>query len=62
MLTQWRENLAILAANADRLIDTVRDRGVAGYEEWLNEISQPELGFRLALWLHRRIGLAGMVT
>ncbi|MDP2332605.1 MAG: cation:proton antiporter [Reyranella sp.] len=57
-----RRMVAVLAARADRLIDTVRDRGVEGYEEWLEEISRPDLGFRLALWLHRRFGLEGMVT
>lgn len=57
-----RRMVAVLAARADRLIDTVRDRGVAGYEEWLDRISRPDLGFRLALWLHRRIGIEGMVT
>lgn len=57
-----RRMVAVLAARADRLIDTVRDRGVAGYEEWLERISRPDLGFRLALWLHRRFGLEGMMT
>ena len=57
-----RRMVAVLAARADRLIDRVRDRGVAGYEEWLDRISRPDLGFRLALWLHRRIGIEGMVT
>ena len=36
-----RRMVAVLAASADRLIDTVRDKGVAGYEEWLEEISRP---------------------
>ncbi|TAJ42023.1 MAG: cyclic nucleotide-binding domain-containing protein [Reyranella sp.] len=57
-----RRMVAVLAARADRLIDRVRDRGVAGYEEWLDRISRPDLGFRVALWLHRRIGIEGMVT
>ncbi len=57
-----RRMVAVLAARADRLIDTVRDRGVAGYEEWLDKIARPELGFRLALWLHRRFGIEDMVT
>ena len=57
-----RRMVAVLAARADRLIDTVRDRGVAGYEEWLDKIARPDLGFRLALWLHRRFGIEGMVT
>src|SRR4030095_8284189 len=52
-----RRMVAVLAANADRLIDSVRDKGVAGYAEWLSDISRPDLGFRLALWIHRRLGL-----
>jgi CPA1 family monovalent cation:H+ antiporter len=57
-----RRMVAVLAADADRLIDSVRDKGVAGYEEWLSDISRPDLGFRLALWLHRRLGFEGMLT
>ncbi|MFZ5779097.1 MAG: cation:proton antiporter [Pseudomonadota bacterium] len=51
-----RRMVAVLAADADRLIDSVRDRGVAGYEAWLENISRPDLGFRIALWLQRRLG------
>jgi CPA1 family monovalent cation:H+ antiporter len=54
--------VAVLTASADRLIDNVRDKGVAGYEEWLVDISRPDLGFRLALWLHRRFGFGRMLT
>jgi CPA1 family monovalent cation:H+ antiporter len=57
-----RRMVAVLAADADRLIDAVRDRGVAGYEEWLHDISRPDAGFRVALWLHRRLGLAWLLT
>ncbi|OFX05044.1 MAG: hypothetical protein A3D94_19120 [Alphaproteobacteria bacterium RIFCSPHIGHO2_12_FULL_66_14] len=57
-----RRMVAVLAARADRLIDTVRDRGVKGYEEWLEQISRPDRGFRLALWLHRRFGFERMIT
>lgn len=57
-----RRMVAMLAARADRLIDTVRDKGVEGYEEWVEEVSQPDRGFRLALWLHRRFGLERMLT
>ena len=57
-----RRMVAVLAARADRLIDTVRDQGVAGYEEWLHDISLPDLGFRVALWLHRRLGFARLLT
>lgn len=57
-----RRMVAMLAASADRLIDTVRDKGVKGYEEWLAEISRPDRGFRFALWLHRRFGFERMLT
>lgn len=57
-----RRMVAVLAARADRLIDTVRDKGVQGYEEWVEEIARPDLGFRVALWLHRRVGLDHMLT
>lgn len=57
-----RRMVAVLAASADRLIDTVRDKGVEGYEEWLEEISRPDRGFRFSLWLHRRLGLERMLT
>ena len=57
-----RRMVAVLTASADRLIDTVRDKGVEGYEEWLVDISRPDLGFRLALWLHRRLGFERMLT
>jgi CPA1 family monovalent cation:H+ antiporter len=57
-----RRMVAVLAARADRLIDAVRDRGVAGYEEWLRQISRPDAGFRAALWLHRRLGFEQLLT
>jgi CPA1 family monovalent cation:H+ antiporter len=57
-----RRMVAVLAARADRLIDTVRDHGVAGYEQWLHDISLPDAGFRAALWLHRRLGFAWLLT
>jgi Na+:H+ antiporter len=57
-----RRMVALLAARADRLIDRVRDQGEAGYEEWLRLIARPDAGFRLALWLHRRLGWAGLLT
>src|SRR6266851_4376887 len=57
-----RRMVAVLAARADRLIDTVRDHGVAGYERWLRDISRPDAGFRVALWLHRRLGFAWLLT
>ena len=57
-----RRMVAVLAARADRLIDTVRDHGAAGYQEWLQKIQMPDAGFRAALWLHRRLGFAGPLT
>jgi CPA1 family monovalent cation:H+ antiporter len=57
-----RRMVAVLTANADRLIDSVRDKGVVGYEEWLAEISRPDLGFRIALSLHRRLGIERLLT
>lgn len=57
-----RRMVALLATRADRLIDGVRDKGVAGYEEWLAGISRPDVGFRLALWLHRRLGVERFLT
>ena len=57
--TLSRRMVAVLAADADRLIDSVRDNGVAGYEQWMSEISRPGRTFRAALWLHRRLGLEG---
>ncbi|MBN9513294.1 MAG: cation:proton antiporter [Alphaproteobacteria bacterium] len=57
-----RRMVAVLAARADRLIDTVRDKGAEGYEEWVEEVSHPDRGFHMALWLHRRFGLGQMLT
>src|SRR5262245_32072708 len=57
-----RRMVAVLAARADRLIDTVRDHGEAGYEEWLEKISRPDAGFRVALWLQRRLSIARLLT
>jgi CPA1 family monovalent cation:H+ antiporter len=57
-----RRMVTVLAADADRLIDSVRDKGVAGYEEWLGDISRPSLAFRGALWLHRRFGYERLLT
>ena len=57
-----RRMVAVLAARADRLIDAVRDHGVAGYEKWEEDISRPNLGFRLALWLHRRLDIGRLLT
>ena len=57
-----RRMVAVLTADADRLIDSVRDKGVAGYEEWLTTSRGPTSAFASPLWLHRRLGLRGMLT
>ena len=57
-----RRMVEVLTADADRLIDSVRDKGVAGYEAWLEDISRPTRAFRVALWLHRRFGLERLLT
>jgi CPA1 family monovalent cation:H+ antiporter len=57
-----RRMVAVLAARADRLIDTVRDRGAAGFEQWLRAIARPDTGFRVALWVHRKLGWAWLLT
>lgn len=57
-----RRMVARLAAGADRLIDAVRDHGEAGYQDWLERISRPDGGFRLALWLHRRFDIDWLLT
>jgi monovalent cation:H+ antiporter, CPA1 family len=54
--TLSRRMVAMLAADADRLTDSVRDKGAAGYAEWLEDISRPDMGFRITLWLQRRLG------
>jgi len=56
--TLSRRMVAVLTARADRLLDAVRDRGVAGYEDVSHGFALPTKGFRLALWLHRRLGYA----
>jgi CPA1 family monovalent cation:H+ antiporter len=60
--TLSRRLVAILTADADRLVDAVRDRGAAGYEQWLKDIARPNAGFRAALWLQRRLGWAWLLT
>lgn len=52
-----RRMVARLAAEADRLIDEVRSHGEPGYDIWLERISHPDRGYRLALWLQRRFGI-----
>ena len=38
------------------------DIGEAGYQDWLERISRPDGGFRLALWLHRRFDIDWLLT
>jgi CPA1 family monovalent cation:H+ antiporter len=57
--TLSRRMVAILAAGADRLSDRVKTHGVAGYEFALRELVRITLPFRVALWLHRRLGWEG---
>jgi CPA1 family monovalent cation:H+ antiporter len=60
--TLSRRMVAVLTARADRLIDAVRDRSVTGYEETAHGFALPNLGFRLALWLHRAFGYERALT
>jgi CPA1 family monovalent cation:H+ antiporter len=57
-----RRMVAVLAARADRLIDAVRDRGAAGYEQWLSIIARPDTGFRMALWVQRKLAWTWLLT
>ncbi len=52
--TLSRRMVAILAARADRLIDSVKTVGVEGYAFAVQQIARPTPAFRYALWLHRR--------
>ncbi|MBV8189030.1 MAG: cation:proton antiporter [Alphaproteobacteria bacterium] len=60
--TLSRRMVAVLAARADRLIDAVRDRGAKGYEQWLRDVARPDVGFRVALSVHRRLGWTWLLT
>ncbi len=60
--TLSRRMVAVLTARADRLIDAVRDRGVAGYEQTAHGFALPDRGFRSALWLQRSLGYERMLT
>jgi CPA1 family monovalent cation:H+ antiporter len=60
--TLSRRMVALSTARADRLIDAVRGRGMAGYEEVVHGFAEPDLVFRLALWLHRRFSLDWLLT
>lgn len=60
--TLSRRMVALLTARADRMIDAVRDRGIAGYEEIAHSFALPSRGFGLALWLHRTLGIERALT
>jgi CPA1 family monovalent cation:H+ antiporter len=60
--TLSRRMVALLTARADRLIDAVRDRGIEGYDEIAHSFALPTLGFRIALWLHRVLGIERVLT
>jgi CPA1 family monovalent cation:H+ antiporter len=60
--TLSRRMVALLTARAERMIDAVRDRGIAGYEEIAHSFALPSRGFRVALWLHRVLGIERALT
>jgi len=60
--TLSRRMVALLTARADRLIDAVRDRGIEGYDEIAHSFALPTRGFRIALWLHRVLGIEWALT
>ncbi|HTR84530.1 MAG TPA: cation:proton antiporter [Reyranella sp.] len=60
--TLSRRMAAVLSARADRLTDSVRDRGVAGYQEVMRSFANPVLIVRIGLWLHRHFGYERVLT
>ena len=54
--TLSRRMVAILAARADALIDSVKTNGETGYALSQRHVIRPSIPFRVALWLHRRFG------
>jgi len=60
--TLSRRMVARLTARADRLIDVVRDRGAEGYQQAVRDFALPDRTFRMALWLHRRLGIDRLLT
>jgi monovalent cation:H+ antiporter, CPA1 family len=60
--TLSRRMVARLTARADRLVDAVRDRGAAGYQQTIRAFALPDRGFRIGLWLHRRLGIDRLLT
>ncbi len=57
-----RRMVARLTTRADRLIDAVRDGGPDAYLETLHAVALPDVWFRLALWLQRRVGYERPLT
>lgn len=57
-----RHMVAILVARANRLIDAAKSGGLPGYESDVQGTVRLERGFRVALWLHRRFGVAGPLS
>src|SRR6185369_8039473 len=60
--TLSRRMVARLTARSGRLIDAVRDRGTEGYQQTIHAFALPDRGFRLGLWLHRRLGIDRLLT
>jgi monovalent cation:H+ antiporter, CPA1 family len=57
--TVSRRVAAALLGHTARLRDAARTQGVAGYQETAERLRRFSPGFRLALALHRRIGITG---
>lgn len=60
--TLSRRMVARLMARADRLVDAVRDRGAAGYQQTIRDFALPDRTFRFSLWLQRRLGIERLLT
>jgi CPA1 family monovalent cation:H+ antiporter len=60
--TLSRRMVANLTARADRLVDAVRDRGREGYQQTMRSFALPDLGFRIGLWMQRRLGFEWLLT
>jgi monovalent cation:H+ antiporter, CPA1 family len=57
--TVSRRVAAVLLAHTARLRDAARTQGISGYQETAERLRRFGPGFRLALALHRRIGVTG---
>ena len=60
--TLSRRMVARLTARADGLLDAVRDGGAEGYRHMVRNFALPDWWFRMALGLHRRLGIERMLT